>query len=230
MAMDALAGRRQGTTALTIASSSGSASEDRRLAAEDRRQAASYLSDAYRDDTTGALNRRPGREQMQALLERARRDESVLTFIFLDVDGLKRVNDSEGHERGDAVLAAVGMALRSSLRSYDLVVRYGGDEFVCALPGSTEETAQETLARVRSALDRLTPGATISAGCAELVPADTLDDVIRRADTDLYQERRLGRRSVRPTAALSQSRDQSRISVACGHAAAASRYRISCSN
>jgi diguanylate cyclase (GGDEF)-like protein len=193
-----------------------SASEDRRLAAENRHRAASYLSDAYRDDTTGALNRRPGREQMQALLERARRDESVLTFIVLDVDGPKRVNDSEGHERGDAVLAAVGMALRSSLRSYDLVVRYGGDEFVCALPGSTERTAQETLARVISAVERLIPGATISAGCAELGPADTLDDVIRRADTDLYQERRFGHGCVRLTTGLTQARAQQRTSVACG--------------
>jgi diguanylate cyclase (GGDEF)-like protein len=216
--MDELAERRHVFTVAMVAASSGAAEEDRRLAAEDRRQAASYLSAAYRDDTTGALNRQPGREQMQLLLGRALREGSALTFLFLDVDGLKHVNDSEGHGRGDALLAAVGSALRSSLRSYDLVVRYGGDEFVCALPGGTAQAAEESLARVRAALDELIAGATVSAGCAELRSTDTIDDVIRRADADLYRGRvgrhpSAGRRLITvstPPAATGDS------SVACG--------------
>jgi diguanylate cyclase (GGDEF)-like protein len=195
-----------------------SAEEDRRLAAEDRRRAARYLSAAYRDDTTGALNRRPGREQMQLALDRARRDSSALTFLFVDVDGLKQVNDSEGHDRGDALLAAVGSALRSSLRSYDLVVRYGGDEFVCALPGGTAEVAAERLAGVRVALDELVAGATVSAGCAEVESTDTLETVIRRADTDLYRSR-LGRHPAagrRLSAAATPPPATGDASVACG--------------
>jgi diguanylate cyclase (GGDEF)-like protein len=190
--MDELADRRQVIAVQMVVASPDSADEDRRLAAEDRRQAARYLSASYRDDTTGALNRRPGREQMQLLLDRARREASALTICFLDVDGLKQVNDSQGHDRGDALLAAVGTALRSSLRSYDLVVRYGGDEFVCALPGVTAQGAAESLARAWVALDELFAGATVSAGCAELGSTDTIDDVIRRADSDLYRGR-LGR-------------------------------------
>jgi len=193
----------------------GSAEEDRRLAAEDRRRAAHYLSAAYRDDMTGALNRRPGREQMQALFDRARRDASALTFVFVDVDGLKRVNDSLGHDQGDALLAAVGTALRLSLRSYDLVVRYGGDEFVCALPGATAAVAQESLARVRSTLHGLAPGATVSAGCAELRPADNVDDVIRRADIDLYKARSSGRPSPR-LSPVSPPPSAENGAVACG--------------
>jgi diguanylate cyclase (GGDEF)-like protein len=195
MSMGAVAGRRLITSTSGRTSPATSAEDDRRLAAEDRRQAAHYLAAAYRDDLTGALNRRPGREQMQAFRDRARRDGSALTFVFLDVDGLKLVNDSLGHDRGDAVLAAVGTALRLSLRSYDLVVRYGGDEFVCALPGATMDVAQESLARVSSTLHRLAPGATVSAGCAELRPADNVDDVIRRADIDLYSTRSADRLS-----------------------------------
>jgi len=194
----------------------GSADEDRRLAAEDRRRAAHYLSAAYRDDMTGALNRRPGREQMQALLDRARRDASALAVLFIDVDGLKLVNDSRGHDQGDALLAAVGTALRLSLRSYDLVVRYGGDEFVCALPGATAEVTQESLARVRSTLDRLVPGATVSAGCAGLAPTDTIDAVIRRADADLYHARRLGRPSARLSAVSTRPAAEHPCGVSCG--------------
>lgn len=217
MSRDELVGRLKGVSSMVVLSS-GSADDDRRLAAEDRRQASLYLSAVYRDDTTGALNRRPGREQMQLLLERSRRDGSALTFVFIDVDGLKQVNDMHGHDRGDELLAAVGTAVRSTLRSYDVVVRYGGDEFVCALAGGTADVAHESVARARLALSRLVPGATVSAGLAELGPADTLDDVIHRADTDLYRRRRLGQLSVGrqssavplPPAGLHNS------SVACG--------------
>jgi diguanylate cyclase (GGDEF)-like protein len=217
MSQDQHEARLEGISSIP-ASSSQSADDDRRLAAEDRRQASLYLSAVYRDDTTGALHRRPGREQMQQLLERARRDGSALTFVFIDVDGLKQVNDSQGHDRGDQLLAAVGTALRSTLRSYDLVVRYGGDELVCALPGGTAEVAQESVARARLVLSRLVPGATVSAGFAELGPRDTLHEVIHRADTDLYRRRRLGQLSVErrssrvpvPPAGLPNA------SVACG--------------
>jgi diguanylate cyclase (GGDEF)-like protein len=219
--MDELADRRPGIPVPMAMRLPDSAEEDRRLAAEDRRQAARYLSSSYRDDTTGALSRRPGREQMQLLLDRARRDSSALTFLFVDVDGLKPVNDLQGHDRGDALLAAVGSALRSSLRTYDLIVRYGGDEFVCALPGGTAQTAADSLARVRVSLDERFPGATVSAGCAELRSTDTIDEVIRRADADLYRGR-LGRHAsagrclsaaaTPPTA----TRDRSVACGACG--------------
>lgn len=161
------------------------AARDRRLAAEDRRRAAQYLAEAYRDDVTGALSRRPGRERLQAEIDRAHRASTPLTVLFFDVDGLKQVNDRQGHRRGDELLAATGTALRTSLRSYDIVVRYGGDEFVCGLPGEGKHTAGETIARVQRALAGLVPAAQISAGQAQLLDGDTLDDLIERADVDL---------------------------------------------
>ena len=211
-------GPQRGVSAPNAVPPQGSAEEDRQGAAGDRRTAASYLPAAYRDDMTGALNRTPGREQLQLLLDRARREASALTFVFLDVDGLKQVNDSQGHERGDELLAALGSALRRGLRSYDVVVRYGGDEFVCALPGGTTVVAEERLARVRSVLEELVEGATVSAGYAELRATDTLDDVVRRADTDLYRAR--GIEQAPPDGPLTVVRsDPDRAlepSVACG--------------
>jgi diguanylate cyclase (GGDEF)-like protein len=210
--MDELADRRQAIAAPSAGLSSGSAEEDRRLAAEDRRRAARYLWAAYRDGTTGALNRQPGREAVQLLVDRARRDGSALMVLFVDVDGLKAVNDSLGHDRGDVLLAAVGSALRSSLRSYDVVVRYGGDEFVCALPGGTAGVAAECVARAGVVLGELFAGATISVGCAELGSMDSVDEVIRRADADLYR----GRVGRRPSAGRRLSAVPSPVSAACG--------------
>ena len=185
-----LALRGESTGALAAAAVDlAAAAEDRRLAAADRRRAAEFLSNVYRDEVTGVLNRGAGREQLRAEIDRALRGSTPLAVIFFDVDGLKCINDAHGHRRGDEVLAATGTALRTSLRSYDVIVRYGGDEFVCALPGGTDETASESIQRTKRALHELIPSATLSAGHARLLPGDDLDIVVDRADADLYRQR-----------------------------------------
>jgi diguanylate cyclase (GGDEF)-like protein len=170
------------------------AATQRRLAEADRRKAADFLSSAYRDELTGALLRRPGRQQLEAAINRAQKASAPLYILFFDVDGLKAVNDHEGHPRGDQVLAATGMALRTALRSEDVIVRYGGDEFVCALRAKTQVDASAAIDRVRQTLGQLAPRVAISAGCAHLDASDSLDDVIDRADADLYNRRRRRRR------------------------------------
>lgn len=177
------------------------AAEDRRRAADDRRRAEEYLAAAYRDEITGVLNRRPGREQLEVELARCRRTSTSLALLFFDVDGLKRINDAAGHLVGDQLLAATGAALRASLRGYDVVLRYGGDEFICAMPGGNTEIAEETVDRVRRALDTRMPGATLSAGIAELRPEDALDQLIHRADEDLYRRRAGSAGRIRPASA-----------------------------
>jgi diguanylate cyclase (GGDEF)-like protein len=112
-----------------------------------------------------------------------------LAVIFIDVDGLKAVNDRDGHAAGDARLRATVAALRERLRSYDLVIRYGGDEFLCVLTDSGSAQAERTAAELRQQVEERT-GGTISAGVAELCASDSVDALVERADAALYAGRR----------------------------------------
>lgn len=99
-----------------------------------RRELSENLRLAATDELTGAWTRRFGLEEVGRELERAGRTGGSLVLAFVDVDGLKKVNDSRGHLAGDALLQLVGRSLRASVRPYDVVVRYGGDELLCAMP------------------------------------------------------------------------------------------------
>lgn len=195
------------------------AASQRRLAETDRRRAAAFLRSAYRDELTGALHRRPGRQRLQTAVRRAQQSSKPLCIAFFDVDNLKAVNDREGHLSGDKLLAATGRALQMSLRSGDLIVRYGGDEFVCAMQAVSKEEAIPAIDRVATALAELFPGAHVSAGCAQVSQGDSLDDLIGRADADLYGRRHRRRHSdddgVVPDGAEPDAGAQSG-SVACG--------------
>ena len=111
-------------------------------------------------------------------------------IAFLDVDGLKRINDSEGHLAGDHVLRAVGTALRRCLRGYDVLIRYGGDEFVCGLPGAAAGDVDRRFGQVADLLARLSPGTTVTVGLAVLEAGDSVEDALQRADDDLYYSKR----------------------------------------
>jgi len=108
---------------------------------------------------------------------------------FVDVDKLKAINDSQGHAAGDRTLREVAHALRSSLRVYDLVIRYGGDEFVCAISGLTMPAAMNRLARVNVELGRGVHQRSVTVGLAQLQQDDSVDSLVARADTALYESR-----------------------------------------
>lgn len=110
-------------------------------------------------------------------------------LVFIDVDGLKTTNDSHGHAAGDELLRHVTDTIRAHVRPYDLIVRYGGDEFLCGLPDVTLAEAAERfrLVNVDLASSRQ---ASVTAGMAELRADDRLEDLIQRADEALYRERR----------------------------------------
>jgi diguanylate cyclase (GGDEF)-like protein len=175
---------------LLAARDRAAAALDRKEAALDRNRAKRYLKHTYRDALTGVLQRDAGRDQIAREIARARRTMSPLVVAFLDVVGLKLTNDTLGHAAGDDVLRSVGATLMAGLRPYDLIVRWGGDEFVCALPNSTTSDAARRFEQVQAMLSKRA-NAQFTVGLTELTAEDTLQEVINRADTNLYEQRRL---------------------------------------
>jgi diguanylate cyclase (GGDEF)-like protein len=127
--------------------------------------------------------------QLERELERARRAGEGLVVAFVDVNGLKQVNDTLGHLAGDALLIAVADSLRACLRSYDLIMRFGGDEFVCALPNASLEQVRGRFGEVSRFLEACPAAGSITAGITELLDGDRAEDLIRRADVDLLARR-----------------------------------------
>ena len=168
---------------------------DRDQARLDRGQAAldregNERQDYLIDDLTGMLRRGPGLRELQHEIDRARRQRHRLVVAFIDVDGLKAVNDTRGHAAGDQLLRDVAQALTQGLRSYDLVLRYGGDEFVCALSNAEIADAERRLREVADVLGAAPSHGSIAWGLTELQADDTLDDLVARADSALYGARR----------------------------------------
>lgn len=191
-AADAEDARQSGNRVFAAADRAASA-RDRQDAALDRHSAEDTLQQAYRDDLTGLPLRTAGLDQLAGALDRARRIGEPIVVAFLDVDHLKSVNDEHGHGSGDDLLRAVGTALRRGLRSYDVVMRYGGDEFLCALVGARRPDAALRIDAVGTALAEASAGASFSFGLAELTDDTSLVDLIAQADGDMYARRAVQR-------------------------------------
>jgi diguanylate cyclase (GGDEF)-like protein len=161
---------------------------DRKDAAHDRAQAARDREDSGTDELTGVRRRGAGLAAIQREIDRARRTSGELVAAFVDVDGLKAENDARGHAAGDTMLIAVAGSLRACLRSYDVITRVGGDEFVCVLSGIAVEEARRRFeaASARLAAD---PGGSITIGFADLRADDSADDLIQRADRAVLKAR-----------------------------------------
>jgi len=143
-----------------------------------------------RDELTGVLNRQAGFAALGRELDRCRRAGERFVLGYLDVDGLKEVNSSAGPRRGDELLRQVTAALRATLRSYDVIMRLEGDEFLFSLPGADRATAELRAQEFGVILAEEAPGATATVGFAELRGNDTLDEIISRAEIELVKNRR----------------------------------------
>jgi diguanylate cyclase (GGDEF)-like protein len=162
---------------------------DRGASAADRDHFLAELEREQLDELTGAHRRGMGKVVLQHEVERARRSETPLTLAFIDCDGLKELNDRDGHAAGDRLLNGLVGRLRSKLRPMDPLVRWGGDEFICTMANTDSETAHRRFAEIRATLAEYTAGASITVGLASLREDDSLDGLMERADADLLEER-----------------------------------------
>lgn len=171
-----------------------------------REQAERLEALSITDDLTGLFNRRYFRTRLDEEEARARRHANDLVVVLLDVDNFKRVNDSYSHTVGDAVLVRVGELLRHVVRGSDVVARWGGEEFVVLVPGTSKAAALEAAERARlrvASYDWNSVAAglevTVSVGVAALSEVEGVDvgggvaELVRLVDARLYAAKRAGR-------------------------------------
>ena len=160
---------------------------------------------AAMDPLTGTYNRRFGMTRLREELKRAQRTSSPLGILMYDIDHFKKINDSYGHLIGDRVLNRVAHASQTALREGDILVRYGGEEFLIILPGASKQNSYEVAERVRRVIEEtaIVEGeqqiqTTVSLGVTSYPEMDVQDPVelIRLADSALYTAKENGRNRV----------------------------------
>jgi diguanylate cyclase (GGDEF)-like protein len=165
---------------------------------------------ALHDTLTGLPNRRLLDETLATRINMAARDGRTFAVVALDLDGLKEVNDSEGHAAGDRLLRSAAHGWASVLRSADSLARVGGDEFVLVLSETDLHGALDTVQRLRDAV----PQAKFSAGVV-CWSGQSIDELLRRADAGLYASKKMGggRTVTDPTAAWKSSADAGHVDL-----------------
>ena len=162
---------------------------------------------ATRDPLTGLLNRRAICDLLERELERGRREGRFLGLAIIDLDHFKQINDIYGHQAGDAVLRMAGQKLSNALRPYDLVGRYGGEEFLVVVPGNDEVNLLKICERLRESLagspveyEGKSIAFTASIGATITSPHSgtnaEAEVLVRMADRALYQAKAQGRNQV----------------------------------
>lgn len=169
-------------------------------ALDNARQYEKWKEERMIEKLTGLLNRSAWEERLNEEIARADREGSVFCVAFFDVDNFKEVNDTRGHLVGDEVLRNVAEVFRKSVRSYDVVARYGGDEFVCLFPGISYKGGIAAAARVAEAVanavafpveNRPSRGVILSFGVAAY-PDDGQrpEELVAVADKRMYESKR----------------------------------------
>lgn len=175
------------------------ADRDRRVAAQDRELAAcerlhalvdrellaDALAEAEVDPLTGARMRAAGLADLDRELLCCSRTSRSLVVAYVDVVGLKTLNDTEGHGAGDALLVRVVALLRQHMRSYDLIIRLGGDEFLCTMTGVALPDVRRRFVQIAAKLSAGPGSVALRTGFSELTAGDTTVALIARADAQM---------------------------------------------
>jgi diguanylate cyclase (GGDEF)-like protein len=176
---------------------------------------------ANHDFLTGCLNRRAFSERAVTMFERSRNERKPMALLMLDIDHFKSVNDRFGHPVGDRVIRGLGTLLLSTSRARDLVGRFGGEEFVVALPDTGYDAAYNIAERIRLAVEEEVsnsmsdvPGClvTVSVGFATISPAyPNIEFMLNKADEALYVAKQSGRNRVKFADPIKQEKPPSKI-------------------
>jgi len=162
-----------------------------------RRGEAQMARLVIQDPLTNVLNARAFAERLSQELDRNRRYPRPLSLMYMDLDNFKIINDTHGHQTGDAVLRLVADATRSSVRQADVVGRLGGDEFAVLMPETDAQLADAAAKRLIASLRNVfkgTPNVTASIGVVSCTATDaSTDDLLRRADQAMYDAKKSGK-------------------------------------
>ncbi len=157
------------------------------------------------DALTGIYNRRFGYNRLQEEFSRAIRSSSSLSLIMFDIDHFKSINDTYGHMVGDKLIVSITKNVNSVIREGDVMIRYGGEEFLCVLPGASQQDAQFVAERIRIIVrdtvlknDEQAIQATVSLGTVTYPQKDVKDiqQLIKLADEAMYNAKKSGRNRV----------------------------------
>ncbi len=152
-----------------------------------------FVDLAVRDGLTGLFNRRYFNELINIEINRLKREPAALSLLMLDIDNFKNYNDTEGHPAGDETLKSAAKVFKNSVRTGDIVCRYGGEEFIIMLPQTGKSGAQIIAERLRVQAGLYLP-TTVSIGIASLPEdAQSVEDLIQKADDALYQAKKTGK-------------------------------------
>ena len=183
-----------GLAALVI----GTLSEERTR--EFERLHETHMIDTLSDPLTGVANRRAFEYELSRRIAERDTDAKPLALILVDVDHFKKFNDTYGHRAGDAVLKEVGDKLVSTVRSSDMVSRYGGEEFAIILPDADSDITMQIGERIRSEIaekrytfENQVMQLTVSVGAAQAEPDENGSALLERADTAMYTSKQAGR-------------------------------------
>jgi len=148
------------------------------------------------DQLTGLYNRRSAEQRLEEEMSRAIRHSRPLTLLLLDLNGLKKVNDTLGHGGGDTILCSFAERLKRAIRGSDLAARIGGDEFMVILPECRPEEVQHVLGRLEGLTvnyDGSHVPVTFAAGWKDYMIGETAQEFIKRVDEAMYADKRNGR-------------------------------------